>query len=1245
MPPAVFCAINTMFHVLLHGGSLSRRWFLVLSVMAWGELTAPSMAQLGPLPWRVNCGDGNGPVPGESGWMLLSEAVAPAGISLDPAPLDTVHVAQTSPTGGVLFPSDVTTVDPDELPQLHRLTSLQLADATVLTLGGLAANQPHRVRLELGALSPWIDVDTSGVHMMGPTASRGVRVEEQTPGTSTWRTLASGVRCATGLNTGTLATTFGGIVPVWCLVHADAAGSVRLRFSTDGDDPLFLAGFEVHEWQNLPLKYKHGAGGVLQASHPALAGFAAAFNAHDFAGAQQVALALADPWRRGVALLHLAGWLDGSRDGLVHLLDDARAALVAAQPFHPGAAWLVSQADQLQRALDHLAARGYATLAACPGEGGFGFLNPDCAGQAKASWGATSVNLNAHIALRLLQGLCAAAVGPTVLADIQAWNAGPGGSGGWEPSPLVFVALKLYGTTLAGINPQLSFKDDDPDAQAMEQAFQDIFRDGFLDPQWGVQDDFPADIELHLYRRYAELGSHPQDWSAADLDSALTAEQVAASWWGALVQDLPDVFGAPPWANRQRETLVALRNASDWWLGERLLDGELGGGLGDDVELLPQLAALEAGQQDQSSRRRLDALDGIARHVLEDSGVVLDGYYAGPIADSEHSAEPTAGMAQMLRWAFGPVRRGLQVGLDAARHLRSADDPAKAWAGLTTLGRLHLRSSWFTTDGPDDDPDHAWDISMNGRALLPAVITGFLAPLGGSHPLAADLRDWAAAWRDDALSPSPGKPTGFLAPAQWPSNALGSAGMWWTATGKPDLDDGLDKTFVLYQLELLRLAYHTSDAADRWRFLLPAVHMLRAAQQWEDAGKPVGAPGSGDWAAQLFHDGPRFHAVVLANLHDLETDPQLTVLDDPTLPGTSPYVDAALVERLHAWGEGTLGLQGANFALAYALAPVAECGAGYTAKPTGYAQNAWDAAFPFLRVAWPLLTTHVLHTDRVFLNRNGVLGALVGGHAGGHHSEGLASRPALRWVGRFGAPLDLAVQVNGYAWDGSWISAYVFNFAAAPTALDLWLDEALPPGAWRIDVGPASTKCDTFAAGTSLVSTLAEKRGAGAKVPLLLPPGLSLVRAVREGPAPEARPFDLALDPPELEVVKQGPAYLLVLRARVANVGSEASPPGTLEFRAALLLPDGTPLGAPPLELSVGSLPVPSLAACSGWYPDEAVLELPIPIDAQVAAVLLSGLAIQLRAVATSAPDEWNLLNNDLARSFLLQEIPLPGAP
>src|SRR5262249_41197175 len=84
----------------------------------------------------IGCGAFDGYATPEAGWELLSETESPAGVSLSPAPLDTVHVAQFFPVAKqVAFPSSVATLDPDQLGQRRLFTSLQLADPTTLSVG------------------------------------------------------------------------------------------------------------------------------------------------------------------------------------------------------------------------------------------------------------------------------------------------------------------------------------------------------------------------------------------------------------------------------------------------------------------------------------------------------------------------------------------------------------------------------------------------------------------------------------------------------------------------------------------------------------------------------------------------------------------------------------------------------------------------------------------------------------------------------------------------------------------------------------------------------------------------------------------------------------------------------------------------------------------------------------------------------------------------------------------------------
>jgi hypothetical protein len=1167
----------------------------------------------------------------------MTETSAPPGIALIPPALDTVHVANLG-DGTTPVPSDVWAVDPDEVPLRHRLTSLQLADPCALTITGLPPSQPLRVRLLLGAAAPWAEVDQSWFQLGPPTPSSGIMVEElKSLLPLQWRTLARDVRCTTGCSSKSFKSLLGGVVNVWVLAHSDATGKIVLRFSstaTAGPDPIYLAGFEVHRHEPLPVVYhKSGSQGPLVAQQPQLAAFAAAFNAADYDAAEASAAALADPFQRGVARCWLAGWLDGSRDGRFDLLPQARADLTAAAASHAAVPWLLSQMDDLERALAHLRARGYEWAQTCPSQGGYGFLNPDCAGQVTVLGlqGFSPLSVQGHAALRRLAGLCTPASGPTIRSDVDAWNAAPIGYGGWEPGPFLFAATKQYGVTISMIDPLLDVEADEPDSAAFLDAFRDIFQVALTGGGFESA-NFPRDMELPLFRVYSEQGAHPIDWSDETVASALTDAQIEASWWGPLVAKLPDDPLTQGWIVRQRDALHAYRSVVEYWLHERLRHGELGGTLDDDIEALLQFYPLFSLKQDPGDADELAEVETLVRSVLVESGDVSGGYYSGPMTDVEHSGEYTSNTFQALHACFGYTARALETGLGVGAHLKSAAAPAIAWTGNTNLGRLHFKSYTFTAAGPGTLPADAFDVPLDGRATYAALATADRGTLNAGHPLLADLGQWAAGWRDDALATTGGKPKGFFGPVAFPSNVFGGAGKWWSLGTSP-ADTAIWGTGeASYILELLRSSYHQSTASDRWRYLLPVVRVLRAVKEWEDAGQPVGSAGSKNWAAAQLFNGPRFFPIVVTSLADLANDPTLTTLDDPDIGGSAPYVDAALLARMKSWVEST-SLPALNLALRYALNPVLPCNGGATAKPISMVEFTYDRAIPYWRAVFPLLTKHVMCTDRLFLNRNGILGHLTAGFTGAGLTEGLIFRPAVRWSSSADSLADLAISCNLLAYDGSAYGAFLHNPGTAPVSLELALGEGLQPGAYLVELGAAQIKCDSFPGGSSAV--VVQKPGDGAKVPLLVDPGLQLVRVTRLGPsAIPGQPWDLALDPPRLVYA----AGTLAVRTRIVNAGSAGSPPALLNLYATVLDGFGHPLSPVTTDLLVSTGVVPALGASSGYVLAETESTLVLPLNLVVKLMLL-GLGLEFRAELTGAAAQWDPLNDALARRFFLADL------
>lgn len=208
---------------------------------------------------------------------------------------------------------------------------------------------------------------------------------------------------------------------------------------------------------------------------------------------------------------------------------------------------------------------------------------------------------------------------------------------------------------------------------------------------------------------------------------------------------------APAWASKQREALCRISDVAAWWLANRQApNGELGGKLGDDVEVLRQWlpVALAGDAAVQGAWRAL-------ADVVWDSPKIVDGYFREPL-DVEHASEPIAdAQPQLLLWP-GHEAVGRERAAPSARHMR------ETWT--ETVGpdvegnaRRHFRSAWFGTTDVDERPPRNRDLAMNARA---ARAVRYYAWATGDEDAVATLHEWARAWRDAAFRTDKGKPAG-----------------------------------------------------------------------------------------------------------------------------------------------------------------------------------------------------------------------------------------------------------------------------------------------------------------------------------------------------------------------------------------------------------------------------------------------------------------------------------------------------
>lgn len=216
--------------------------------------------------------------------------------------------------------------------------------------------------------------------------------------------------------------------------------------------------------------------------------------------------------------------------------------------------------------------------------------------------------------------------------------------------------------------------------------------------------------------------------------------------WDVPVPDPPQ--GAPAWAVEQRRLAHRMDAITRWWVEVRQQEnGELGGGWGDDVEILRSWGPQALGLGSEVAARGLERLaDG-----LWSSGTLLHGYDKA-VSDVEHSSEPTTDTQPLLA-ALQPDHP------EALGRLRQTSACAENWIARQPDGRWRFRSSWFNCQQVDASPGRALDVHLNVRAMGPAL---WYAYFTRDRALIELLARWASSWAEAMRSTAGGKPAGAI---------------------------------------------------------------------------------------------------------------------------------------------------------------------------------------------------------------------------------------------------------------------------------------------------------------------------------------------------------------------------------------------------------------------------------------------------------------------------------------------------
>jgi len=382
--------------------------------------------------------------------------------------------------------------------------------------------------------------------------------------------------------------------------------------------------------------------------------------------------------------------------------------------------------------------------------------------------------------------------------------------------------------------------------------------------------------------------------------------------------------GAPRWAILQREALGLLRGVVSYWVEERQApNGELGGGWGDDVEILRSWTPLVLAVGDETALRGARRLaDGVLV-----SGVVENGY-SKDVGDVEHAAEPVSDTQPlMVASAFGDPAY-VETCMETMRCMRNV------WTGIDKNGELHFKSHWFSATKTVDTPPRSADVPLNARAVKPGL---WVLWYNGHRVVRELITQWAGAWAASARRTDRGKPRGIVPGSiSFPEGRIGGyADAWWKARGYDDL------TAMGYTASLYHVLVGAWAESGKVVFLEPVLRALQAVRAFRSSKEKNLEPGSLLWVGRV-HDGGAFFDVV-EKLRLLSGDDSF---DDLLLP--------------RATGMTCFRLTGKLDRLERELTSIVD-------RLTGNR---------------PMITTEVLFTDRVSIPGSTVLTSMLTGSAG-----------------------------------------------------------------------------------------------------------------------------------------------------------------------------------------------------------------------------------------------------------------------
>jgi len=450
----------------------------------------------------------------------------------------------------------------------------------------------------------------------------------------------------------------------------------------------------------------------------------------------------------------------------------------------------------------------------------------------------------------------------------------------------------------------------------------------------------------------------------------------------------------------------------------RLIDAEIGGGDGDDVEGAAFLGLASVVASEPGNALETGSAAVLDKVLWGPSMNVAEGYFAN-CGDVEHSAEFSTNPLFILLFSNYGSPKYVEYALRTLRNLDDAHDPVP-WTLPDGVGGRHFRAYNL---GANSVCGASLDIPLNMRAAVPGFAIGDYS----AHPRVLLMFDeLARAWAQHALSTAQGKPAGLFPAAVNPAPpyVFGTGGQWWANAGYVDLAGG--PFYHSYVYSLLLSAYARSQAPDRHLFLQPFLQaglFLHGYRTGTVTGTAVGTPG---WAANLLKT---VIADALAQARGL-------MIADPNLA-----LSAADLAKIDV----AINVYASAFERHVAL-PAAGT------KSKAAFETTFGNAAALMDYFFVLASSTVSYTDRIYAMTGGSQSVLYGSLTGAS-TWGILPPSVISWANPDPAAgeLDFGALVNDIQSTG--LDILLFNFAGQPRDIGLRIWRRLPAGLYEARIG------------------------------------------------------------------------------------------------------------------------------------------------------------------------------------------------